>query len=547
MVSAQPAKRLLTVDNADYTRYASASWREWLTRLFPLYVKYPMAARHVEFWQWVWSVNAYNTPQPFIAVWPRGGGKSTSVELATIALGTRTEHGVPIRRYALYVSGTQDQADKHVETIGTAMSSIGVKRAVNEYGTSVGWRRNRLSASNGFTIDALGLDSNGFRGIKKDEQRPDLLIFDDVDDLSDSGLTVRKKIDTITQTILPSGAQNLAVLGAQNLIHSNGVFAKLVNGSADFLTDRILSGPYPAIVNAQYEQTQRGIKVSGQSTWEGQSLAMCEAYIRRFGMHAFKRECQHDVKSDVLGALWTRKTIEMGRIVPDDCPSLSYITVAIDPSASSKETSDEAGIVVAGRTTMKHGYVLADYSLRGTPAKWGARAVIAYIVNHANHIVGEGNNGGEMVGQVIYGLTRDYIADELEAMGYPREWAVAGKMVPFVLVHASQAKATRAEPVSRLYELGQGHHVGLFPALEDEMCTWLPGSDSPNRMDALVWAMKDLGLTVLGHGWADYAEQQLASGGTDAGNESMVANQMVAVQAVVNHFDNEEFFDEFNV
>lgn len=530
-------------------------WRRWLSELYPAYTAYPFAQRHIDFWQWVWSVSSVNTPAPFIAIWPRGGAKSTSAELGTIALGTRKDAtGEYMRRYALYISGTQDQADKHVGTIGEAMESIGIKRALNVYGTSIGWRRNRLSAENGFTVDALGLDSKGFRGIKKGEQRPDLIVLDDIDDLADSGDTVRKKIATITQSILPSGAPNLAVMGAQNIIHSNGVFARMVSGNADFLTDRVLSGPFPAVHNAKYEQTTKGIKVTGTASWEGQSIATCEAYIRRFGLHAFRRECQHDVQSDVEGALWSRKSIEMGRLAPGECPELSYVTVAVDPSASSHETSDEAGINVSGRSTMKHGYVLADWSLRGTPAKWASRAVCAYIVFHANHIVGEGNNGGEMVGQVIYGLTKDYIADELESLGYPREWAVAGKQVPFTLVYASKGKATRAEPVSRLYELGQGHHVGMFPALEDEMCTWIPGNDSPNRMDALVWAMKDLGLAVLGHGWADYAEQQLAAGAQspideDNAPQAAITKQEQTFQShgVFVDASSADFVDEFAV
>ncbi len=109
------------------------SWRIWLRRNFPAYVRAEFAQRHVDLWDWAWAIEPDVRPRPFVGLWPRGGGKSTSAELVTTALGLRKK-----RNYALYVCETQDQADKHVATISSQLENVGVERAVNKYGSSKG-------------------------------------------------------------------------------------------------------------------------------------------------------------------------------------------------------------------------------------------------------------------------------------------------------------------------------------------------------------------------------------------------------------------------
>jgi len=144
--------------------------------------------------------------------------------------------------------------------------------------------------------------------------------------------------------------------------------------------------------------------------------------------------------------------------------------VAVDPSATS--TGDDAGIIVAGRCD-RYGYVLADETIQGSPLTWAQAAVAAYHQYKTDRIIAESNNGGEMVEQVIRQVDPD---------------------VPVTLVTASRDKHTRAEPIAAQYEQKRIHHFGNFSALEDEMCLWLPGDPSPNRMDALVWALTELML-----------------------------------------------------
>lgn len=199
-------------------------------------------------------------------------------------------------------------------------------------------------------------------------------------------------------------------------------------------------------------------------------------YARYGGTSMGRQELDAELIEDTAGALWKRGMIDIGRVPP----GLTYerVVVAIDPSATSSESADEAGIVVVG-TRMGHGYVLEDASLRGSPATWAREAVLAYRRHAADRIVAETNNGGEMV---------EYVVRSID----PK--------VAYTSVTASRGKQTRAEPISALYEQGKVHHVGTFPLLEDQMCSWLPGEKSPDRMDALVWGLSHLMAT--GNPWA---------------------------------------------
>lgn len=185
-----------------------------------------------------------------------------------------------------------------------------------------------------------------------------------------------------------------------------------------------------------------------------------------------RQELEGEVLDDVPGALWQRTRIEMHRV--QMAPALVRVVVAIDPSATSTESADECGIIAAGIDANGEGYILDDRSLRSSPNQWAANAIHLYHRRQADRIVAEVNNGGEMVGTVIHSLDPD---------------------VPYRAVTASRGKLTRAEPIAALYEQGKVHHVGPFELLEDQMCGWVPGDKSPDRMDALVWALTDLMVT----------------------------------------------------
>lgn len=228
--------------------------------------------------------------------------------------------------------------------------------------------------------------------------------------------------------------------------------------------------------------------VTRGSTFENRSNlapAFFRQILRRYeGTRLGRQELYAEVLDDVPGALWTRDILDAGRAkaVPS---ALQRIVVAIDPAATADEESSETGIVVAGVDAQEHGYVLEDATVRGSPAQWAEMAVRMYDRWQADRMVAEVNQGGDMVEHTVRTAARE-LAERKER---------ATRNVSFRQVRATRGKHTRAEPISALYEQGRVHHVGMFAELEDQMCTWVPGEDSPDRMDALVWALTEL-MTV---------------------------------------------------
>ena len=181
------------------------------------------------------------------------------------------------------------------------------------------------------------------------------------------------------------------------------------------------------------------------------------------------------------------------------------IVVAVDPATTSGDDADETGIIVVAEgphielensetscrvaNCKKHGYVLADVSGRYTPDGWARVVVDEYVRWNADRIVAEGNQGGEMVESVVRSVMPS---------------------ASFKRVTARQGKRTRAEPVAALYEQGRVHHCGSFLELEEQLTTWTVDSkESPDRLDALVWGLAELGLTKY-HGGAEYIESMAA-------------------------------------
>lgn len=183
-----------------------------------------------------------------------------------------------------------------------------------------------------------------------------------------------------------------------------------------------------------------------------------------------RQEIEGEVLEDTPGALWTLGMIDDLRVART--PDLVRVVIGVDPTATT--AGDAVGIIAAGLGIDGHGYVLADDSLHGSPHTWASRVVQSYHGQYADRVVAETNQGGEMVEQTI---------------------RTVDPTVAYKGVFASRGKRVRAEPVAALYEQGRIHHVGSLPDLESEMTTWVPEDrDSPNRMDALVWALTELFL-----------------------------------------------------
>ena len=174
-----------------------------------------------------------------------------------------------------------------------------------------------------------------------------------------------------------------------------------------------------------------------------------------------------------VGAIWDRLTLHQNRRA--EAPDMGRIVVGVDPAVSSEEGSDEHGIIVCGQGADDRGYVLDDVSCRGAPRQWATRTVAAFDKWEADAVVIEVNQGGDMVRHTLESVRPG---------------------LPIIEVRATRGKHVRAEPISALYALGRISHVGSFPRLEDQMCLMTAGGyegdGSPDRVDALVWAMTHL-------------------------------------------------------
>ena len=205
--------------------------------------------------------------------------------------------------------------------------------------------------------------------------------------------------------------------------------------------------------------------------------AFLETVVRRYaGTRLGRQELEGELIEDRPDALFPRAMIEASRV--SKAPALERIVVAIDPPAGGKRGGN-CGIICVGRAENGAVYVLEDASIDAArPDQWAAKALATYHVHEADALVAEVNQGGEMVASVIRSIDAS---------------------VPMTPVRATRGKHIRAEPVAALYAQGRVRHVGVFPALEDQMCIFGPdglsGGKSPDRLDALVWAVTALALT----------------------------------------------------
>jgi phage terminase large subunit-like protein len=230
------------------------------------------------------------------------------------------------------------------------------------------------------------------------------------------------------------------------------------------------------------EQKEPLVYVTRGTTYENRgNLApkFLAVILRKYeGTRLGRQELDAEMLDDAPGALWQRTQIDADRVTK--VPELVRIVIAIDPSVSSDSDEAETGIIAAGLGTDGHGYILGDGSMiKPTPEQWAMSAITLFNTNHADRVIGEVNNGGDLVEANVAAVAKSLTPPQ---------------RIPFKQVRASRGKQVRAEPISSFYEQHRVHHVGSFPLLEDQLCQWEPGVStwSPNRLDALVWALTEL-------------------------------------------------------
>jgi len=223
--------------------------------------------------------------------------------------------------------------------------------------------------------------------------------------------------------------------------------------------------PIPIIKELKDDPNTKDITGSTYENRDNLPQKYFDYVIRKYeGTRLGRQEIYGQILEDNPNALWTRKIIENNR--RNKAPKLIRVAIAIDPQATDNIMSSETGIIGGGLSEDRHVWILEDATVKGSPDKWGNAAVTVYHKLEAGRIIGEVNNGGDMV---------EYVIRSIESN------------LPYMGVRASRGKYIRAEPVSALYEQGKIHHVGSFPDLEDQLCEWVPGDKSPDRLDALVW------------------------------------------------------------
>jgi phage terminase large subunit-like protein len=243
----------------------------------------------------------------------------------------------------------------------------------------------------------------------------------------------------------------------------------------------VTTTPRPTKIIKQLAADKDTIVTRG-STFENKghlARAFLDRIAKRYeGRTIGRQELMAEIVEETPGALWTRALIERQRVAPEAAPKeFSEVVVAVDPPARSGSRADECGLVVAAKASDGRIFVLADLTSQGdSPAAWAARVGAAYRGFRANRVVAEINNGGDMVAEVL---------------------RQAEPQLPVRSVTATRGKFLRAEPVAAAYERGLAFHAGVFPQLEDQLCALTPDFDrrsgsSPDRADALVWAIADL-------------------------------------------------------
>ena len=462
-----------------------ASWEEWIRLICQF--KYKPSQWQQEAWSWVWSLTRDRTADPFVAIAPRGAGKSSTAESIAVALGGRN-----VCNYVLYVRATQAQANASVSNIaGILESPQGAmyfpqlsQRMVGKFGQAKGWNRTMVRTASSFNVVAFGLDS-ALRGTKLDDYRPDAFILDDLDELHDTNRTTEKKIETLTKSILPAGATFTKIFCVQNLMIPNGIFARLAQKRASFLTSRKLSGPWPAINGLEYEITDEGAVITaGTATWEGQSIAICQQQMRDWGISSFLTEAQHDVEESE-GGIFSHLDYEYTDI---DNIDFDFVACWLDPAVSSGERSHRQGVQIDGVGTDPTGrrriYRLYSWSGVESPDKVITRALREATHYHAKKVGIETNQGGD-----LWETTYETIAQEMFDNG---DIEYIPKFASEKATAAVGSKVERAQKMLADYERGRiVHTYGTHAVLELALKQFPKTVASLDLVDAAYWSWSD--------------------------------------------------------
>lgn len=472
------------------------TWDQWVREIFPSKVYYDFSRDQRRIWDWAASITRDYTPPPAVGILPRGGGKTTTIDLISgFILGRK------MRDFILIVASTLGKSEGRVKSIRSLLESAAFRRrypdvgepAITRLGHTKAWRATKLLTESGQVVAAASFESDNRGFLEDSELRPDLIIFDDLDKMHDSAYLTRKKEMQILQDILPTeGSRPAATIFIQNLIKAEGIADRQVKGEADFWTDRILIGPTKAIDGLEIEFRdqeytlddgttairKRPVIVGGTATWEGQDLEACQSKIDRWGLSTFLYEQQHEV-TDLEGALLKERHFITAPM--PDLKDLVDVVVGVDPSGG----RTECGIIACA--ALRNGTIctLADRTqYMGDAGEWAKVAVLTAWQMKADIVI-ETTYGGKTVTDALLVAARE-LQDLGMVEGPPAIYTVA----------PHYSKKARAWAPAQMHIQGLVFYVEGedFTKLRAEWTTWVQGvsKESPNRMDAAVHAMNHL-------------------------------------------------------
>ena len=243
----------------------------------------------------------------------------------------------------------------------------------------------------------------------------------------------------------------------------------------------ITTTPRPTpIIKELMKRAEDDVYVTQGSTFENkENLAQSalKQFVDRYeGTRLGRQELYAEILDDFEGALWNYTMLEDCRVTKEHLPEMTKIIVSIDPAVTANANSDETGIIVSALGEDEKYYILEDKTGKYSPDEWGRVAIELFYRYNANMIVAEVNNGGDLVERLLRSIERN---------------------IPYKSVHATRGKMVRAEPISALYEQGKVYHLGTFPKLEEQMCSFTGDNRgaSPDRLDALVWGLTELSIS----------------------------------------------------
>lgn len=388
----------------------------------------------------------------YIVTGGRGSGKSFAISTAVMADQAEADYNI------LYLRQTLVSAEVSIiPEFYEKAEILGFGDILKKGNTSM------LNRVTGWRVFFKGIQTSSRDNIAqlKSVKRVGLALVDEAQEL-----TNEEAFDRIDLSLRDKGVRNRIVLSLNPTAKSHWIYRR-------FFKAREVAEDFNGIrgdtcyIHTTYHDNAQNL--------DGDFLRLAEE-CRKTNPDKYRNVFLGLWKGDKEGALWNEPMISSFRVASAPA-SLDRVVVGVDPAVTSADTSDETGIVVVGVKRMqgqRHYYVLADRSMRSSPNSWAGAAVNAFEEFEADRVVAEVNNGGDLVESLVQGA--------------------AGKRIPYRAVRASRGKITRAEPVAALYERGLVHHVGTFPVLEDQMRNYC-GRDtekSPDRMDALVWALTEL-------------------------------------------------------